>query len=167
MVRHSLCLGFFATLLFWVGGCGHPVGREVQRITSPDDLVDAVLVEMQTTALSPFWFKAYIVPKGRDWEKEEPIMEIDRFSGLWIAWRGSCFLEIHYKQGEVWSFRNNWESREVHGLKYRVESRLFPESPWTIKMIEEGEYLKNIAKKSTIRPQIVFPGFKKLEDAAD
>lgn len=128
------------SLMFGSVGCGKPPGTEVHRLTSPDNMVDAVLVDYSGGALSSYSCGVYIVPKGGKWSETESVMYINKVAGFWIAWRSAGFLEMHYRHGEVYKFQSMWDSAKINNFHYRVELRLFPESEWTI------ETLDNVAR---------------------
>lgn len=122
-----------ALLLIGIAGCSSsPVGKETQRETSPDKLVDAVLVSRETGATVATATELYLVPTGQDWNGETPILRGDKFEGAHVRWRGARFLEIRYAKGRIFSFTNFWNSANLQTFKYVVEVRLMPESEATI-----------------------------------
>ncbi len=109
-----------------LGGCT-PESREIGRYASPDKLVDAVLVEVETSALDATPTKLFLVPSGKDWRDHSPILTGDYFEELKIVWSRARFLEIHYKKGRIFSFASFWSSKNVEAFRHIVELRLFPE----------------------------------------
>lgn len=113
--------------------CGvPPPGKEIHRATSPDKIVDAILVERQTGATVATPTELYIVPSGQDWKDKLPVLRGDHLEGLQISWQQPRFLEIHYKKGRIFSFTNFWHSSDVQQFKYVVELRLVPGTGSTI-----------------------------------
>jgi len=130
--RHGIAL---LVVLANIAGCGGPQRKEIQRLASPDKVVDAVLVEITPVALGAITSTAvelYIVPHDQRWTVESPLVTGDHWSQLRIAWREPRFLEIRYARGQIFTFQNVWDSPHVEKFMYRVELRLLPDGKWTI-----------------------------------
>jgi len=131
----SLCrlgLSFVALMTVILLGCGSPDSREIGRYVSPDKLVDAVLVEFDTGAMVARPTKLFLVPGGKDWHADSPIVQGDKFEELRIVWQRSNLLEIHYKKGRIFSFASFWASKDVLDFRHMIELRLVPETDSTL-----------------------------------
>jgi hypothetical protein len=115
--------------------------KEISRVSSPDSVVDAVLVEVNGGATTDFMYFLYIVPKGGKYEKGSQLFVITHDKGLKIFWERSKFLVIEYDEGKILQFQNYWYSRDVQNLKYVVELRLIPKTG-TFSLSEEDRRLK-------------------------
>ena len=108
-------------------GCGNPPTREILRVSSPDRIVDAVLVESEVGATVATPSLVYIVPsRSRDFD--DPVLRGDKFEDLKLAWTQPRYLEIAYSRGRIFSFQNFWERKDVDDFSYKVEIRLKPTS---------------------------------------
>jgi hypothetical protein len=115
--------------------------EEISRVSSPDSVVDAVLVEVNGGATTSTEYYLYIVPKGEKYKKGYQSLVIDHDKGLKIFWKQDKFLVIEYDEGRILQFRNYWEAREVQNFKYVVELRLVPKTD-TFSLSEEDRRLK-------------------------
>jgi hypothetical protein len=118
----------FSNLLF-------PVPQnEVARITSPDNVVDAVMIEIGCGAPCSSTDLVYIVPKGQvpRNEDERSVFSADDFSGEKLSWTGPHLLEIAYTKAFINRFANVSYPFAVFGneesWRYKVEIRLAPAS---------------------------------------
>jgi len=101
--------------------------NEIKRITSPDSIVDAVLIEVDAGATTSKGYHLYLVPKGNnDFQKGSAEFVSDHVTDLDIHWRESKFLEIQYKQARIFHFTNFWHSDKIMNYTYVVELRLLP-----------------------------------------
>lgn len=104
-----------------------------ERVKSPDGLVDAILIEVETDPLSANGFVVCLVPSSADIESltrsyEPNIFYANRPQDLKLVWREPKFLEIRYKRAAVLRFRNYHWMPGVGGQEsYKVELRLMPE----------------------------------------
>ena len=107
--------------------------KEIERVKSPDGLVDAILIEIETDPLSANGFIICLAPSGTDIKHltrsyEPNIFYANRLQDLRLVWREPKLLEIRYKRAAVLRFRNNHWIRGVGGQEaYEVELRLMPE----------------------------------------
>ncbi len=107
-------------------GCSKVSYEEIDRLTSPDSTVDAVLVRTNSGATTSFGYKLYIVPvKGKPKEDYE-LFIADHVKDLRMKWREVKFLEISYKEARIFKFSNFWHSKDVKDFAYVVELRLVP-----------------------------------------
>lgn len=99
---------------------------EIKRITSPDSLVDAVLLETNAGATTSLGYNLYIVPRGKKSQIGYEQFIADHIIDLEINWKEIQFLEIKYKQARIFKFTNFWHSEKVRNWSYVVELRLVP-----------------------------------------
>jgi hypothetical protein len=128
--RHlaRLLLGLSITVLICCSGC-RPLpllleSKELQRVTSPDGRVDAVLVVRLEPTVSPNGYEVYIVPHNQKPEQRYLVLGGEKFENARVAWRRARFLEIYYTQGCINVYHNSWQTRD--DLSYYVEIRLMP-----------------------------------------
>ncbi|MFI5253408.1 MAG: hypothetical protein ACHQQQ_13365 [Bacteroidota bacterium] len=77
------------------------------RITSPDSLLDAVLLEFPTSALDPYFYKLYIVPRGdTSFDTGSSVFGGEAFEDLKVDWKIPRLIEIHYEYGRIEQFTN-------------------------------------------------------------
>ena len=107
-------------------GCETISREEIKRITSPDSMVDVVLIRVNAGATTPYAYKLYIVPVGGTPKKGRELFEADKIIGMKIQWKQSKFLEIQYEKGRIFHFTNFWSSKEIENFRYVVELRLVP-----------------------------------------
>jgi len=101
--------------------------KEIRRISSPDTIVDAVLVEVDGGATTSKGYHLYLVPKGsNNFQKDSEDFIADHVIDFDIRWRESNFLEIKYKQARIFHFSNFWHSDKIKNWSYVVELRLVP-----------------------------------------
>jgi hypothetical protein len=133
-IRYRVGLRLFLVLLsisFLLSCDKSPAGNELQRKTSPDQRVDAVLVSKAVDATVATTLELYVVAHGQSWSGASPLLRGDKFEGVDLIWRGRR-LDIPYKKGRIFLFTNFWNSAAVENFKYVVEVRLLPESDSTI-----------------------------------
>lgn len=123
--RHALQLLTIAIVLLMMVGCLPWASEEVERVTSPDSVVDAVVIQSDAGATTPFVDEVYIVPKGGK-PTGTALLTGDHLIGLELKWLEPKFLEIRYKQGRIHKFTNFWQSKEIQDFRYVVELRLVP-----------------------------------------
>lgn len=124
MHRQFLLIVFIVSLLSSVIGCDAVARKEVLRLSSPDNIVDAVLIETDGGATTPFGYLLYIVPHGNTPQKSDAQLNAVDFETAKYLWREPKLLEIQYKGGKIYHFSNFWYSKEVQNLEYKVELRL-------------------------------------------
>jgi hypothetical protein len=116
-----------ATAVFIIFGC-NPVSREeLKRTTSPDSIVDAVLVQANGGATTSFIYELYVVKKGAKITEGSALLRADHVDGLLIGWSQSKLLDIKYAEARIHHFTNFWHSKDVNNFKYVVELRLIPQ----------------------------------------
>ena len=117
------------TTVFWRIGWEYVLQvnqREITRVTSPDRLVDAVLVEPQVNFITNE-SALYLVPRGEPAPSWDGSISVTRLSEpASLVWTHDGMLEFRYNRGCVQKFTNIWHSDDVlDGHKY-VEVRLAP-----------------------------------------
>ncbi len=106
--------------------CGKAPMQELARITSPDGVVDVVLVETSVGATVATPSEVYVVPKGSK-VNGAPLLRADHMEHLNVRWKQPRLLEVSYSKGRIFSFTNFWESADVQNWKYIVEVELAKE----------------------------------------
>ena len=107
--------------------------KEIERVKSPDGLVDAILIEVETDPLSSNVFIICLAKSGTRVEdlagsSEPNIFKANRLQDLKLIWSEPKFLQISYKNAAVLAFRNYHWMTGVEGQEsYKVELRLLPE----------------------------------------
>ena len=81
---------------------------EVQRATSPDGMVDAVLVESDCGAPCSTGYSVSLVPKGEAAPRDaaEQVLLAEYVVNPKIRWKESRLLEFAYDRALIHSFRN-------------------------------------------------------------
>jgi len=112
-------------------GCSPCAYDEIDRIKSPDGMVDAVHVRGNCGATTPFSENIFIVQNGAKTPVPKDRYQFfiaDYVEGLKLKWRGSKVLEIYYTEARIFHFTNFWHSKDVQNFTYVVEIRLRPET---------------------------------------
>jgi hypothetical protein len=104
--------------------CDIATREEVERVTSPDSVVDAVVVRLNGGATTPFSYMVYIVPVGGEPKGGTEVFTADHLVDRRIEWKERGLLEIHYRNARIFHFTNFWQSKSVQNLGYVVEIRL-------------------------------------------
>lgn len=94
--------------------------KELQRISSPDNLLDAVLVETDCGATTSFVSTVYIVPKYEEVSNDDVVFKADNVKDLTLYWAKNNFLEIRYGKARIFNFTNFWHSKDVGNFEYVV-----------------------------------------------
>lgn len=116
---------FFFAISSVSAGCTNPSVEEISRATSPDSIVDAVLLRKNYHATVPFIFEIYITPKGSNVDQEkEIIFSADHVEDLTMTWKNTKRLEITYASARIGHFKNWWMSKKIDNFKYVVEINL-------------------------------------------
>lgn len=96
---------------------------EVVRLTSPDGVLDAVVIRVDPGAFSSFLYDLYLVPKGakRIEGVEYPVLFTSEGDAPTIRWDKSHFLTVDVGNSHVQFFTNLWHSKKVNENDYFVE----------------------------------------------
>lgn len=136
-VKYILTAVIFGFISILVSGCINIAGewhyQEIERVKSPDGIVDAVLVRGSDGATTGFDFSVFIVPSGTPFDEksklfnqEETLFSADHLENFKLVWKESKFLEIRYDKARIFKFKNYWRVKQVQDYKYVVEIRLVP-----------------------------------------
>jgi hypothetical protein len=111
-----------------IAGCDREIrGREVQRSSSPDGIVDAVLLERDAGSTASTPYEIYLVPKGtKNYIPGTAVFRADNQEALNLTWIGRT-LDISYQRARIFHFTNFWNSAQIDNFQYLVELRLNPE----------------------------------------
>lgn len=105
---------------------------EIERLTSPDRVVDAVVTRINPGATASFHYKVYIVPVGANIGNRTPKVEADKVInddgqyGFTLEWQDVKLLQIKYRSARIYHFSNFWLSKEVQNYNYIVTIQLNP-----------------------------------------
>ncbi len=124
----SYALNIFGVLLVLnLLSCGSPLKEELARITSPDGLVDAVLLRVNYHATVTYSYFVYIVEKGKSVKEGDHLFLGTHMENLKISWIETKLLEIQYKEITIHHFENMWHSKNLDNYHYVVELKLSPQ----------------------------------------
>jgi len=99
---------------------------EVERVESPDHIVEAVVVEGNAGALEPPTYDVYLTKPGSK-EFGNSVLGAIGKNDLKLRWISARLLEISYSDACIVSFRNHWENTvSPNGGDYDIEIRLKP-----------------------------------------
>ncbi len=136
-IRHIFSVALIVFTLILFSGCINIAGewhyQEIERVKSPDGIVDVVLVRGSGGATTGFVFSVFIVPVGMPFDEkselfnqEFALFSADHWENLKLVWREPKFLEIRYDKARIYKYRNYWCRQEVQDYKYVVEIKLVP-----------------------------------------
>lgn len=97
---------------------GHSIGgREViSRKTSPDGVLDAVIIQINPGAFSSYLYHLFLVPKGAqvdaNWT-DDPIVYTSEGDALTVNWEKPHFLTVTTGDSHVKFFGNLWYDKRV------------------------------------------------------
>jgi hypothetical protein len=121
------------TILSFILGCtpldGDTSYTEINRVTSPDSLVDAVLFQSNSGVTTSFGYRVFILPKGIHLNNDmigHWVFSADHIDSLSIKWKENKYLEVSYNQARIFGFTNFWQAKEIQNYRYIVEIRLNP-----------------------------------------
>lgn len=100
----------------------------MSRKTSPDGVLDAVVIENDPGAMSGFIYYLYLLPKGSkvSYLKSDPyIVNTSEGDELTVDWQGAHFLQVNPGNAHIKWFANLWYSKTVPN--YYVELKLTTE----------------------------------------
>lgn len=115
-----------------------PISREeIARATSPDGMVDAVIIRTNCGAPCSFGYRVFIVGKGMPApaNSDLAVFSADSMTGEALVWKQAHLLTIAYNRAEILNFHNvSFPFREFGEGKedtwrYKVEVALTPASP--------------------------------------
>jgi hypothetical protein len=97
--------------------------QEIDRIASPDSLVEAVVSLGGAGATTSEVYRLYIVALGHPVPlgSGSEVLRADRVEGLGAVWVEPQVLEIRYHRARVFHFTNFWMAREVRDFRHEVQ----------------------------------------------
>jgi hypothetical protein len=97
---------------------------EVQRVTSPDSLLDAIIFKNENYDVKNGMMVSieFAGDKSKSFDSME--FSADKVHGLSVRWINSNLLEIHYTKARIFAFRNIWTDRGFGPLVRTVEIAL-------------------------------------------
>ena len=115
--------------------------HEIERLASPDSMVDAILYQGGGGAASGVIYEIYIVPHGGvPKDHKEALFIADNQDSLGLLWSKPKRLEIRYATAHISHFANFWESKEKQQFRYVVELKLKPlNDEWSLGKDDRGE----------------------------
>ena len=105
-------------------GCDRLTGcqqQEVLRVKSPDQQVEAIVVERDCGATTSASKSIFLAPTGMEPNSDSPVFFADKIDGLDVQWQGSKVLAVEYTQARIHSFTNFWAVRELDNFEYEVK----------------------------------------------
>jgi len=129
----ALCTAI--AISFSVGCGGNHQFSEEARVTSPNGVLDAVIIrEDGDGALGGFVWHVFIITKGSavDIHKSNEIFRASSLTNGKLLWSQPHLLEIHYETANIEQFRTLWGLYEIQNVgsqgerDYLVEIRLMP-----------------------------------------
>lgn len=93
--------------------------EEVTRTTSPDKIVDAVLIKNNCGATTSYSYRVFIIPAGNE-PNNNSIFLADKVEDLKISWKSLKNLSITYSKARIFEFTNFWQSKKIDNFLYIV-----------------------------------------------
>ena len=115
---HALCA---ALIIVSIALYGCATYEEVSRVTSPDGIVDVVVVLVNPGATSGYSQRIYIVPKGEPRKDEHEVFVADCTKDLKTVWRDVRELELRFDEARIFQFKNFWRTKSIQDFRYVVE----------------------------------------------
>jgi hypothetical protein len=106
--------------------------KEVQRLTSPDNRVDAVAEQSDCGAPCSVQYSISIVPKGAppSYDLARQILVVEDATKLQLQWSEPQLLDVTYDRARIDTFQNvvyPFSKRgDAESWRYMVEGRLEP-----------------------------------------
>jgi hypothetical protein len=95
---------------------------EVSRYTSPDSLVDAIIVTSNAGTTTSVGYHIFIVPKGsHPKELKFAIFSADHVTDLQVFWQQPKYLKLTYRNARIFKFTNFWQSKYIDNFQYEVK----------------------------------------------
>ena len=139
MNQHGVVRLLLAVAVFG-SACKPWASEEIERVISPDSVVEAVLKKRSGGATVSTTYEVYIVPRGAQ-PKGRSRFAAKNASGLELVWRQPRFLEIRYEQAKIVRFVNWWGASALEDGRYVVELRLVPlTDSWSLSARDRGDY---------------------------
>jgi hypothetical protein len=90
--------------------------KEFSRQTSPDGVLDAVVIQDNPGAFSSYLYDLYLVPKGAKAEgisADSPIVDTSEGDAITVNWEKPHFLTVSTGDSHVRFFGNLWYSKRT------------------------------------------------------
>ena len=100
--------------------------KEILRLRSIDRKVDAVLLEVNGGATTPFLYSIYLLPANEQADyhgKKKPVFQASKLLEPNIYWAKNKLLMIEYKQALIHSYCNTKRPLAPEEIDYVVEIR--------------------------------------------
>lgn len=126
--RPELIAAFFSVYLFGIAtpylvqppiaALGRSIGgrEEFSRETSPDGVLDAVVIQINPGAFSSYFYHLFLVPKGAKVDGywiDAPIVYTSEGDPLMVNWEKPHFLTVATGDSHVQLFANLWYSQRL------------------------------------------------------
>lgn len=114
---------FFASLASMLTSCDNPSlcsNDEILRKSSPDKVVDAVIVKKNCGATTSSSYSIFIVPSESE-VFDQHVFLSDKTDNLKITWATNKQLSIVYNKARIFEYTNFWQSSKIENFKYIVE----------------------------------------------
>jgi len=101
--------------------------KELKRVSSPDKKVDAVLVETNGGATTPFGNAVFLVLPRKKINQDDlkyAIFNADHYQNIDIKWEANKQLLISYNKARIFTYTNFWQTDEIENWNYVVEIKL-------------------------------------------
>jgi hypothetical protein len=101
-----------------------PSVKEVSRYTSPDSQMDAVVLQLNFGATTPYVYRFYLVPKGvnPDYQKNHEFLLADGVDGTTVNWVSSKELFIRCLPRRVYKWVNQ-VSMDSGNVRVEIDSK--------------------------------------------
>jgi len=123
-VRHPKITVLLAPILFLFLACDLFLPcpqQEMQRVTSPDKKVDAVIIDEDCGATISLIRNVYIVPSGDQIKDEYLVLRATHTDYLKVEWMESKYLIISYKKATLHITKDTWFSNDIDGESYEIK----------------------------------------------
>jgi len=98
-----------AVMLFWIGLAGGCTwDTETIRSTSPNGLIDAVVIAKEGRPPVTTVYSLFLVPAGGSVEGAEPAMRFKRAVNINCMWRGAHQVEFQYESASIFEYHNRF-----------------------------------------------------------
>ena len=88
-----------AGLLLGASGCGRY--EEIARMPSPDGLIEAVVVEVETGAGNPYVYQVHLVARGGAWQKGHERLVYSDPVRFRVTWADPRHLELCFDDAQI------------------------------------------------------------------
>lgn len=110
-----------ASMLASCGGASLCSTNELSRSSSPNDRVDAVVIETDCGATTSKALKVHLVASGRKIDEDRFVFLSDKTQGLLVEWEDDHTLMLSYLNARIFQFTNFWSSEMLDNHQYYVK----------------------------------------------